>query len=63
VSERITIVAGSGRCGSSLVMQMLDAAGMSTIGAESRPAFEDFNWTKRWMADPTRIEEVVSEQT
>lgn len=33
------IVAGLGRCGSSLVMQMLDAAGVPAIG--TFPAFED----------------------
>ncbi|WP_278984102.1 hypothetical protein [Sphingobium yanoikuyae] len=33
------LVAGLGRCGTSLVMQMLDAAGVPTIGAY--PAFEE----------------------
>lgn len=33
------IVAGLGRCGSSLVMQMLDTAGIPTVG--NWPAFED----------------------
>jgi hypothetical protein len=35
----ITIVAGFGRCGSSLVMQMLEAGGMPVTG--NWPAFED----------------------
>jgi hypothetical protein len=39
MTERIIIVAGIGRCGSSLVMQMLSAAGVPTIG--TYPDFED----------------------
>lgn len=39
MTDRIIIVAGLGRCGSSLVMQMLAAAGISTIG--TYPDFED----------------------
>ncbi len=39
MTERIIVVAGIGRCGSSLVMQMLSAAGVPTIG--SYPDFED----------------------
>ena len=35
----ITIVSGFGRCGSSLVMQMLEAGGMPCSG--EYPAFED----------------------
>lgn len=35
----ITIVSGFGRCGSSLVMQMLNAGGMKTVG--HYPSFED----------------------
>lgn len=37
MSEPITLVAGLGRCGSSLVMQMLAAGGMATVGT-----FPDF---------------------
>lgn len=39
MTDRIIIVAGLGRCGSSLVMQMLAAAGVPTIG--TYPDFED----------------------
>lgn len=39
MADPIIIVAGLGRCGSSLVMQMLSAAGVPTIG--TYPAFED----------------------
>jgi len=35
----ITIISGFGRCGSSLLMQMLNAGGMTCLG--SFPAFED----------------------
>ena len=39
MSEPITLVSGFGRCGSSLVMQMLEAGGMPMVG--QYPAFED----------------------
>lgn len=50
----ITIIAGFGRCGSSLVMQMLHAAGYETTG--EYPAFEDIRATalpyeNRWLEE------------
>lgn len=39
MSDHVILVCGFGRCGSSLVMQMLDAGGVPTIG--EYPAFED----------------------
>lgn len=39
VSKPVVIVAGLGRCGTSLVMQMLDAAGIPCVGRF--PAFEE----------------------
>ncbi|CAM8631623.1 hypothetical protein [Sphingobium cupriresistens] len=39
MTDRVILVAGLGRCGSSLVMQMLSAAGLPTVG--TFPAFED----------------------
>jgi hypothetical protein len=38
-ADPVILVSGFGRCGSSLVMQMLDAAGVGTTG--EWPAFED----------------------
>lgn len=39
MTDFVTLVCGFGRCGSSLVMQMLDAGGVPTLG--EYPAFED----------------------
>jgi hypothetical protein len=46
----ITIVAGFGRCGSSLVMQMLAAGGMPTPYAEF-PSYEINDWARAYIAD------------
>lgn len=55
MSERVIVVAGSGRCGSSLVMQMLAAGGVPTLA--SYPSFEDGAWDDRWIADPSVLAE------
>lgn len=48
MAERpITIVAGLGRCGTSMVMQMLHAGGVPCVG--QRPSFE----VSRWQIRPT----------
>lgn len=41
MSEPIMVVAGLGRCGTSLVMQMLDAAALPVVVGEGPPAYED----------------------
>lgn len=41
MSEPIMVVAGLGRCGTSLVMQMLDAAGLPVVVGDGPPAYED----------------------
>lgn len=40
-NEPVNVVAGLGRCGTSLVMQMLDAAGLPVVVGEGPPAYED----------------------
>lgn len=45
----ITIVTGLGRCGSSMVMQMLDAAGISVVGA---PPFYEVDKARLSSFDP-----------
>lgn len=46
----VVVVAGLGRCGSSLVMQMLRAGGMACIGVP--PAFEDMRVVAHGPIDP-----------
>ncbi|MCA1570765.1 MAG: sulfotransferase [Chloroflexi bacterium] len=50
-TDRRIIVAGSGRCGTSLVMQMLDAGGVPCHG--DWPAFEDPALHERIVEQPT----------
>ncbi len=53
MTNPVTLVCGHGRCGSSLVMQMLEAGGMPVTG--SYPALEDpragmSDWDRDWIA-------------
>ncbi|MEN6540852.1 MAG: hypothetical protein ABFC67_14690 [Mizugakiibacter sp.] len=53
MSETITLVCGFGRCGSSLVMQMLEAGGMPVTG--EYPAFEAGDIVRPGSIDSTRL--------
>ena len=50
MNKHITIIAGFGRCGSSLVMQMLAAGGMATPHSEF-PSYEINDWTGVFVSD------------
>lgn len=52
MSQQTIVVAGLGRCGSSLMMQMLNAGGVSCLGES--PGFEDAAWTRTLEQDPER---------
>lgn len=53
MNETITLICGFGRCGSSLVMQMLEAGGMPVTG--EYPAFEDSDIVRPGSIDTTRL--------